>query len=72
MALSQSYLPPQNTPLFTDAAAIVVLAARSHQALQPFAHDPRWSAVDTHGVRPWTDDYSNVLGALVRHWQGEH
>ena len=71
-ALTQSYLPPPDTPLFTDAAAIVVLAARSPQALQPFAHDPRWTPVDARGVRPWTDDYSNVLGALFHRWQGEH
>jgi spermidine synthase len=70
-ALTQTYLPPPGAPLFTDAAAIVVLAARSPQALQPFAHDPRWTTAETTGVRPWTDDYSNVLGALIRRWEGE-
>ena len=27
--------------------------------------DPRWKPADPDGVRAWSDDYSNVLGALI-------
>ena len=65
-SLTQTRAPSPQTPLFADAGAIVVLAARTPQALQPFAKDPRWRPADALRVRPWTDDYANVLGALVR------
>ena len=65
-ALTQTYSPPPDTPLFADAGAIVVLAARSPDALAPFRRDPRWRRIDPGQARAWTDDYSNVLGALVR------
>ena len=66
VALTQTHVPPPQTPIFADAGAIVVLAARTPQALQPFARDPRWRPADPKRVRAWTDDYANVLGALVR------
>jgi hypothetical protein len=66
VALTQTHAPSRQTPLFADAGAIVVLAARTSQPLQPFAKDPRWRPADPHRVRAWTDDYANVLGALVR------
>jgi hypothetical protein len=27
-----------------------------------------WKEVDARGTRPWTDDYSNVLGAIIAHY----
>ena len=65
-ALTQTYAPPPAAPLFADAGAIVVLAARTPAALAPFGRDPRWRPIDPGRTRAWTDDYSNVLGALVR------
>ena len=70
-ALTQTYAPPPGTPTFADAGAIVVLAARTPHALAPFSRDQRWRPVDTSQVRPWTDDYSNVLGALVRRFRAQ-
>ena len=66
-ALTQTYAPPPKTPTFADAGAIVVLAARSPQALDTFRTDPRWRPA-AGGAEAWTDDYSNVLGALVRRY----
>jgi SAM-dependent methyltransferase len=43
-----------------------VILGRTPQALAPFAADPRWRRVDPGAVRPWTDDYVNVPGALWR------
>ncbi len=68
-ALTQTYAPPPRTPVFADAGAIVVLAARTPQALAAFSHDPLWRPIDGGGARAWTDDYSNVLGALVRRYR---
>ncbi len=69
-ALTQTYIPPPDTPAFADAESIVILAGRTPEALAPFRQDPRWSRTDPDAARPWTDDYSNVLGALVRRLQG--
>jgi hypothetical protein len=30
-----------------------------------FARDPRWRLARTGGSRAWTDDYTNVLGAMI-------
>ncbi len=65
-ALTQTYAPPRDTPAFADAGAIVVLAARTPQVLDAFRRDPRWRTMVAGGAQAWTDDYSNVLGALVR------
>ena len=66
VALTQTHFPSPQTPLFADAGAIVVMAARTPEALQPFARDPRWRPADPNRARAWSDDYANVLGALVR------
>jgi spermidine synthase len=71
VALTQTHQPPPGTPMFDDAGAIVVLAARSPAALKPFAQDPRWRPADPTRARAWTDDYANVLGALVRRIEGQ-
>ena len=69
-SLLQTHVPAAGTPMFADAASIVLLAARTPGALQPFRADPRWRATDPSRARPWTDDYANVLGALVRRYAG--
>jgi SAM-dependent methyltransferase len=43
-----------------------VIVGRSPAGLARFAHDPRWKAADPDLVRPWTDDYTNLVGALWR------
>jgi hypothetical protein len=42
-----------------------MLVARNPEALARFAADPRWRAARDKGTRPWTDDYTNVVGAIV-------
>ena len=71
-ALTQTWRPPANAGTLAQAASIVVIAARTPQALEAFRRDPRWSAIDTGQVRPWTDDYSNVLGALIGRLRQPH
>ena len=71
VALTQTYAPGRDTPTFADAGAIVVLAARTPEALAQFRRDPRWKPIGAGGARAWTDDYSNLLGALVRRFRGQ-
>jgi hypothetical protein len=49
-----------------------VALARRPAALAFLAHRPGWEEVDTaHAGRPWTDDYSDIVGALRRPGGGE-
>ena len=43
-----------------------MIIARSPAGLARFAHDPRWLPTEPDKVRPWTDDYTNLFGALWR------
>jgi hypothetical protein len=66
VALRQFYRPPAGTPDLYDSGEDAVIVARDPRALAAFAQDPRWRPAQSNGVRPWTDDYSNLLGALIR------
>ena len=46
-----------------------VIIARSPAGLAPFVQDRRWRTADGSKVRPWTDDYTNLFGALWRRLQ---
>jgi SAM-dependent methyltransferase len=63
--LMQEYAPPPGTPKLVATPNQVMLVARDPAALARFAVDPRWRATRDNGVRPWTDDYTNVVGAIV-------
>ncbi len=65
-ALEQAYRPIHGArlPFDTDEDAIVV--GRNQAALTPFLGDRRWQPANSGGVRIWTDDYTNLFGALVR------
>ena len=43
-----------------------VIVARSRAGLERFLGDPRWKYANAGTVRPWTDDYTNLIGALWR------
>ena len=47
----------------------VLIIGRSSAALDRFKGDARWRATQPHLVRPWTDDYTNLVGALWRRMQ---
>ncbi len=66
VALSQHHKADPRAPPFSDASEDAVLAARRSADLAVFAADPRWRPADAHGVRPWTDDHTDLFGALVR------
>ncbi|HEX4180827.1 MAG TPA: fused MFS/spermidine synthase [Caulobacteraceae bacterium] len=65
-ALEQHYRPPPGALALVDTAEDAVIVGRSPAALAGFRADPRWSPARSNGVRVWTDDYTNLFGALVR------
>lgn len=46
--------------------ATVAVLARDWQDIEGISRLPGWQRVAHDGVRPWTDDYSDLVGALVR------
>jgi SAM-dependent methyltransferase len=51
---------------FWDSPEDAVIIGKSPEAIARFAHDKRWSPADPAKARPWTDDYTNLVGALWR------
>jgi hypothetical protein len=45
----------------------VVVSARQEEDVGSLASDEKWAETEpTAGQRVWTDDYSNILGAVYR------
>ncbi len=65
-ALQQYYDPAQAANLLTNPSENAIIVARDRAALAPYLTDPRWQPAQSQGVRIWTDDYTNLFGALVR------
>jgi hypothetical protein len=51
---------------YLNSASMVMIVAKSQSALTEFANDPRWRAVRPANERPWSDDFSNIVSALLR------
>jgi hypothetical protein len=58
--------PPPAQTLDDRVSSVVVALSRSPKALAPLAAKDGWRPLRDRGVRPWSDDFSNVFGALVR------
>lgn len=54
----------QNDSRRSQASQVVVLA-KSDAALSALMADNRWSVIKGDGKRAWSDDYSNVIGAIL-------
>jgi hypothetical protein len=68
----QSHAAIPGRPQMWESAEAALIMARSPAGLAPFAADPRWRPADAGGVRPWTDDYTDLFGALVRRLTAPH
>lgn len=65
-ALYQVHIPSEaDGHGYAVSASQVVLLARSTSALADFENNPDWHLLESDGKRPWTDDYSNVIGAII-------
>ncbi|MEO6394485.1 MAG: fused MFS/spermidine synthase [Devosia sp.] len=60
---------PADPELPGSQAAIVAIITSDAEALAMLDADPRWARPDSGGVAPWTDDYSNIVAALLRRAQ---
>jgi SAM-dependent methyltransferase len=65
-ALAQEHKADPALPLLWESSENAVIATRTPLALLPFAADARWRPADPQGVAPWTDDHTDLFGALVR------
>ena len=63
-ALERRHRPKAFEPI-RDPPEKAVLIARDPKALAAFAADPAWRPADAGGTRAWTDDYTNLFGALI-------
>src|SRR5262249_9203022 len=61
----QDFKPAVGRGGLPSAPVEAMLIGRSREALAPFLVDTRWKSADDHGRRAWTDDYTNVTGAIV-------
>ena len=69
VALAQSYRPTKAEAAMWAAPEDALIIGRSPAALDRFKADARWRKTQPHLVRPWTDDYTNLVGALWRRMQ---
>ncbi len=65
-ALHQLYYETDASPDMAEASTEAVILGRSEAALVDFRADPRWKSPQPTRVRPWSDDYVNLIGALWR------
>ena len=66
--LQQIYFEKPYLPSEWEASTEAVVFARTPEALADFAADSqhRWRNPPASRTRPWTDDYTNLIGALWR------
>ena len=65
LAMTQEYRIAPGVPVSVAQPSDVMVIARSPEGMAVFARDPRWRLARTGGSRAWTDDYTNVLGAMI-------
>jgi hypothetical protein len=53
-----------------QTGSIVVVFAKSEEALKPYRSLKGASKLKDTGLRAWTDDYSDILGAFWSQWRG--
>lgn len=64
--LHQIYVETPDVPEMAEASTEALILSPTEAGLTAFRADPRWREVDPEGVRPWTDDYVDLFGSLVR------
>lgn len=65
-ALHQLYIESGDMPSMAEASTEAVVLSPTAEGLADFARDRRWRTAADTSVRPWTDDYVNLFGALWR------
>ena len=65
-AMHQIYIEQSDSSHLVEASTEAMVLSPTEAGLADFRRDPRWRAVGETSVRPWTDDYVNLFGALWR------
>ena len=68
--MHQIYVESENAPDMAEASTEALILSPTEAGLAQFRADPRWQSLPDPQVRPWTDDYVNLFGALWRHIKG--
>lgn len=68
--LHQIYIEQPNAPQMSEASTEALAISPTAEGLADFQDDSRWRKLEPTEVRPWTDDYVNLFGALVRQMKG--
>lgn len=63
-ALLQRHRLADGSPPLWESSEDALIVAKSVEALARFEADPRWEATQPVLVEPWTDDYTNLVGAV--------
>jgi SAM-dependent methyltransferase len=64
-AMVQKHKMSKDSPPLWESSEDAVIVGRSPQALAAYGSDPRWSPADPTLARAWTDDYTNLAGAMI-------
>src|SRR5690606_26906692 len=68
--LHQIYIEAPDAALMAEASTEALVISPTPEGLADFKADGRWRKLEPTEVRPWTDDYVNLFGALVRSMRG--
>lgn len=60
------YIEQPDRPEMAEASTEALILSPTEDGLADFVSDPDWRVIAETEVRPWTDDYVNLWGALVR------
>jgi hypothetical protein len=66
-ALHQIYRESDSAPEMAEASTEALILSPTEAGLARYRDDPRWNQLQETRVRPWTDDYVNLIGSLWRH-----
>ncbi|MEM7460529.1 MAG: fused MFS/spermidine synthase, partial [Pseudomonadota bacterium] len=62
----QFYIPAEDVANdFAVSASQVAILAKTDAVLAEFEANPGWAVLESDGRRPWSDDYSSVIGAIL-------
>lgn len=64
--LHQIYVEDPAAPEMAEASTEALLLSPTEEGLADFRADRRWDSLANPQIRPWTDDYVNLFGALWR------
>jgi spermidine synthase len=64
-AVLQKYVPDQQLFDKGTSPTHAILVSRSHDKLERARKTGKWQDLHSDGGRPWTDDYSNIIGAMI-------